>query len=115
MEDIVLTFRFQRRGTTTVIPLNYYASTTDAIRRLLVEYYAICFLLEDIPMMDSLSYGSEVLRRIVCWLHQQDKGQEGFVTPHGRQVHHGMSIISDLYLMALSFPWGYKRSGDYKT
>ena len=97
-----------------LVPLNFYASEEDGINRLLVEYLAICYLIEDMPIVDTIDYGSEVLRRALSWIIQQDKGLEGYLTPHGRQIHFGMGKISDLYLMAISFPWGYKKQGNKK-
>ena len=111
-DDCVVTFKLQRRGTTMVFPLTFYASENDGIRRLLVEYFAICYLVEDMPYLDTLDYARETLRRVVAWLQQQDKGLEGYLTPQGRQIHHGMGQMAELYMMALSFPWGYRKSGN---
>ena len=108
-EDVVLTFRFQRRGTVFFMSLNFYASETEAMDRLLVEYYAACYLLEDMPHIDSIDYARETLRRIESWLVQMDKGITGYCTPFGRQAHPG---LAELYLMAISFPGGYIKRGN---
>ena len=104
-----MVFKFQIKGTTMVVPLKFYGSETDGIERLLTEFLSICYLVEDIPMMDSLDTARETLRRIESWLHQQNKGTEAYPTPYGRHLHHSMARIAELYIMAIKTPWGYQK------
>ena len=119
--DTVVVFKFQIKGTTMVVPLNFYGTEETAIERILTEYFSICYLLEDIHAMDSLDTARETLRRIESWLIQQNKAVETYPTPYGRHLHHSMPRMAELYIMATKTPWGYQKweypanHGNYNT
>ena len=108
-DDTVLVFKFQIKGTVMVVPLNFYGTEADAVERILTEFFSICYLIEDIPFMDSLDTAKEILRRIESWLHQQNKESVAYPTPYGRHLHHSMPRVAEIYLMAIKTPWGYER------
>ena len=65
---------------TLVVPLLFYGTTGHAVERLLVEFFALCFLTEDMPPLDTMDQAREVLRRVQEWLTVQDSGKTGFAT-----------------------------------
>ena len=105
-----MVFKFQLKGTTMVVPLKFYGSESTGLERLLTEFLSISYLIEDIPMLDSLDTARETLRRIEGWLHQQNKEKESYPTPYGRHLHHSMPRVAEIYVMAIKTPWGYQET-----
>ena len=107
-EDVVIVMKIHNKGTSLFFPLQYFGTEKTGVERLLTEYLSVCFLLEHIPPFDTLDQAREALRRIQCWLEMQDKGLEGYATPHYQHLHHSMPRIIELYIMATKCPWGYQ-------
>ena len=101
-------FRVHHNDTTLVFPLKFYGTKEFCVERLLTEFFAICYLVEDTPKFDTMDQAREILRRVQEWLHLQDKCKRGFATPYGKHIHPSMERIAEIYLMATMSPWGFR-------
>ena len=73
---------------------------------MVVEYFSILYIIEDIPAFGTKNHAGEFLRRLQSTLEVQDKDQQGFATPYINHIHASMPKLYQLYQAATKCPWG---------